>query len=235
MKTILRPLIRATPVNTRERTVPEMRMNVYIDGFNLYYGCLKGTPYKWLDLDSLCRKLLPRDQINKIRYFTARITARPDDVDGPTRQNTYLRALDTIPHLSIHLGHYQETRKRMPLAKPTPEGPRTVEVIKTEEKGSDVNLATYLLLDAFRRDCDRAMVISNDSDLKEPIRIVQEELDLGVGLVNPHDPRYRSRDLLSLPPLFFKQIRERALKESQFPEVISDQSGQQLRRPAKWS
>ncbi len=57
----------------------------------------------------------------------------------------------------------------MPLANPRPGGARTVEVVKTEEKGSDVNLATYLLLDAFRRRCDSAVVISNDSDLAEPI------------------------------------------------------------------
>jgi hypothetical protein len=35
-----------------------MRTIVYIDGFNLYYGAVKGTPYKWLDLKSVCQKLL---------------------------------------------------------------------------------------------------------------------------------------------------------------------------------
>ncbi|SEU34124.1 NYN domain-containing protein [Nonomuraea wenchangensis] len=146
-----------------------MGVNVYVDGFNLYYGCLKGTSYKWLDLSALCRKLLPRDDITRIRYFTARITARPGDPDSPTRQDTYLRALGTIPQMSVHYGHFQETRPRMPLATPDPSGPRTVKVIKTEEKGSDVNLASYLLLDSFHGDCDVAVVISNDSDLREPL------------------------------------------------------------------
>jgi hypothetical protein len=53
-------------------------VNVYVDGFNLYYGCLKGSPYKWLDLEILCRVLLPSDQISKIRYFTAKVSARPN-------------------------------------------------------------------------------------------------------------------------------------------------------------
>jgi hypothetical protein len=44
-------------------------MNIYIDGFNVYYGCLKGTPYKWLDVGALCSRLFPRDRINRIRYF----------------------------------------------------------------------------------------------------------------------------------------------------------------------
>ena len=54
-----------------------MRANICVDGFNLYYGCLRGTPCKWLDLDALCRRLFPRDTIHRIRYFTANITPRP--------------------------------------------------------------------------------------------------------------------------------------------------------------
>src|SRR6266498_1448067 len=134
-----------------------MRTNVYVDAFNLYYGCLKGTPYRWLDLAALCRRLLPNDEINRIRYFTALVSARPDDPQEPQRQLTYLRALRTIPNLSIHTGHYLSHSVRMRLANPPPGGPATVEVIKTEEKGSDVNLATYLLLDAFKQDCQAAL------------------------------------------------------------------------------
>jgi hypothetical protein len=120
-----------------------LRTNVYVDGFNLYYGCLKGTPYKWLDLDAMCRRLLPKHELSRIRYFTAIISARPLDPSGPVRQQAYLRALATMPHVSIHLGHFLTSHVRMPLAVPPARGPRTVEVIKTEEKGSDVNLATY--------------------------------------------------------------------------------------------
>jgi hypothetical protein len=74
-----------------------MRTNVYIDGFNLYYGCLRGTPYKWLDLNALCRKLVPRDDVQRIRYFTARIAARPDDLQSADRQEAYLRAVARDP------------------------------------------------------------------------------------------------------------------------------------------
>ena len=69
---------------------------VYIDGFNFYYGAVKGTPHKWLDLEALCRRLLPNDQIVKIRYFTARISARPEDPQQAIRQETYLRALNSL-------------------------------------------------------------------------------------------------------------------------------------------
>ncbi len=120
-----------------------MKANVYVDGFNLYYGCLKGTPYRWLDLAQLCQVLLPSHQIHRIRYFTARLQPRAEDPQQPRRQLIYLRALRTIPNLSIHYGHFLSHVVRLPLAQPPAEGPRTVEVVRTEEKGTDVNLATY--------------------------------------------------------------------------------------------
>jgi hypothetical protein len=117
----------------------------------------------------------------------------------------------------------------MPLAKPR-RGARTVEVVKTEEKGSDVNLATFLLLDAFKGDCQVAVVISNDSDLKLPIEVAQNELALRVGVVNPHPPARRSR---ALQPTFFKQIRASALAACQFPPVLRDARGE-IRKPSRW-
>jgi uncharacterized LabA/DUF88 family protein len=207
-----------------------MATNVYVDAFNLYYGSLKGTPYRWLDLGALCARLLPKDRINRIRYFTATVSARPDNPDAPQRQQVYLRALETIPGLSIHYGHYLTHVTRMPLAKPPQRGARTVEVVKTEEKGSDVNLATYLLLDAFQRDCKVAVVISNDSDLKLPIEIAQTDLGIRVGVVNPHPPARRSR---ALQPTFFKQLRTSALGACQFPSVLTDTKGE-IRKPGRW-
>lgn len=119
-----------------------MRTNVYIDGFNLYYGAVKDTPYKWLDMAKFCQTVLPKHQINRIRYFTARIQSRPNDPQEAQRQQTYIRALQTIPILSVHYGYYLSRIVRMPLANPPQQGARTVQVWKTEEKGSDVNLAT---------------------------------------------------------------------------------------------
>ncbi len=205
-------------------------MTVYVDAFNLYYGSVKDTPYRWLDLHALCRRLFPSDEITRIRYFTAIVSARPGDPQQPQRQQTYLRALRTIPNLSIHLGYYLSHPARMPLAHPRRLGPKTVEIMKTEEKGSDVNLATFLLLDGFRNDYEVAAVISNDSDLKVPIEIVQTELGLRVGVVNPHPVARRSR---ALHGTFFKQLRASALKACQFPPVLQDANGR-IRKPRSW-
>lgn len=213
-----------------------MRTNVYVDGFNLYYGCLKGTPHKWLDLEALCARLLPpsKHEIQRIHYFTAKVSARPGKPNGPVRQTAYLRALATLPTVSIHYGHFLRSTVRMPIANPTQNGPKTVEVIKTEEKGSDVNLATQLLVDAFQQDADAFVVISNDSDLTEPTRVVRHDLGFVVGIVNPHEPKKRSRALNSCAPTFFKQIRPNVLKACQLPETLRDASGRIIHKPGDW-
>ncbi|MDE0133772.1 MAG: NYN domain-containing protein [Acidimicrobiaceae bacterium] len=107
---------------------------VYIDGFNLYYGTVKETPYKWLDLEALCRRLLPRDNIVKIRYFTARVSARPNDPQQADRQDAYLRALATLPLLEIHYGRFKTRPVRLPLARPGATGQRTVEVLPSSAR-----------------------------------------------------------------------------------------------------
>ena len=150
-----------------------MKANVYIDGFNLYYGALRGTAYKWLDLSAMCQRLLPGRSIGRIRYFTARITPLPHDQQAPARQQDYLRALGTIPNLNIHYGHFvshPQNWPAYPLVYPAPGvRPLMASILRTEEKRSDVNLATLLLIDCVDDVFDEAVVISNDSDLMLPI------------------------------------------------------------------
>ena len=59
-------------------TIP-IKTSVYVDGFNLYYGAVKDTSYKWLDISRMCQLLLPKHQITRIKYFTARVSARSGD------------------------------------------------------------------------------------------------------------------------------------------------------------
>ena len=122
---------------------------VYIDGFNMYYGCLRRTPYRWLNLERLCHALLPPNDVRRINYYTATVGPRIDDPHPPVRQQRYLRALRTLPSVRLHYGHYLSHVVAMPLETPLPDGRRFVRVIKTEEKGSDVNLATHLVSDAY--------------------------------------------------------------------------------------
>jgi len=207
-----------------------MRANVYIDAFNLYYGCVKDTPFRWLDLRLLSEKLLHGHQVHRVRYFTARIQGRPTDPQAPQRQQAYVRALETIPGLTVHYGRFLSKATRMPLTTPPRRGPRTVEVLRTEEKGSDVNLATYLLLDAFDGDCELALVVSNDSDLVEPIRIVRAKFGLPVGVVNP---QRTTSHALRQAASFYRPLRQGILQASQLPTQLPDANGI-ITKPAAW-
>lgn len=208
-----------------------MKTNVYVDGFNLYYRCLKGTPCRWLNLAKLCDFLLPHSVINEIKYFTANVAVRPSDPDQRVRQQTYLRALRTIPNLSIVYGTFLTSHVRMLKVGSPPEQDNSyVKVIKTEEKGSDVNLATHLLYDGCQGKFECAAVVSKDSDLLEPIRIVRQELGLTVGLLNPG----KKKSLALLQHVdFIKEIRRGVLMVSQFPDELQDANGK-FRKPASW-
>ncbi len=207
-----------------------MRTRIYVDAFNLYYGALLGTPYKWLDLDALCRNLLqPANIIEHIHYCTARVAAR-DDHGQPQRQQLYFRALRTIPHLTITLGHFLTNDVRMPSVTPSGAIASSVLVRKTEEKGSDVNLATLLVKEGFQDLYDVAVMISNDSDLLLPLEVVKAELGKPVGVLNPHrKASFRLRERAS----FYKPIREGVLRASQFPTTLSDQQGS-FTKPPSW-
>lgn len=204
-----------------------MKTNIYIDGFNFYYGCIKGTSYRWLNVGKMCRLLLPHDHIHRIKYFTALVEARPNDPDQPLRQRTFLRALQTIPNLEIILGTFLSHEVTMPRS---PIGSGYAKVIKTEEKGSDVNIATHLLVDGFRNDYELAVVVSNDSDLLTPIQVITRDFNKPVGLLNPQ----KHTSVALLPHVqFVKKIRGTVLKNSLFPDIMSDKDGQ-FSKPADW-
>ena len=140
--------------------MPRIDANVYVDGFNLYYSTLRDTSHRWLDLQALALRLLEPDfSLHRIRYFTAPLKIRQVDPGKRRRQHVYLRALRTIPDLTIQ-GHFLSNPVRMPLAKPRPGQAPLVTVLRTEEKGSDANLAAWLTRDAAKRDCRAAFVIS---------------------------------------------------------------------------
>ena len=162
--------------------------------------------------------LLPRRQIGHIHYFTALINNRPGDPTQPQRKQVYLRALGTIPHLTIHYGHFLPQRKLRPLAQQPASGPRTVEILDTQEKGSDVNLASYLLLDGFENKYDLAVVISIDSDLVTPIEMARIKLGKQVGVI---DPRSKRSFELRKAASWYRYLRQGPLSASLFPDSLS--------------
>jgi uncharacterized LabA/DUF88 family protein len=203
---------------------------VYIDGFNLYYGSLKATPYRWLDLEQLCKLMLPSNDVVRINYYTARVGARIGDPDQPIRQQTYLRALGTQSTVRVHLGHYLSHPVWMPLEMPPLTGSKFVRVIRTEEKGSDVNLATHLVSDAYEDAFDVAVLVTNDSDLLAPVELVRKRLGKKVGVLNPQK---HPAIVLTKAATFIKTIRSGVLRASQFPDELTDAHGTFV-KPAGW-
>ncbi|MCI0400805.1 MAG: NYN domain-containing protein [Gammaproteobacteria bacterium] len=210
---------------------PAYRTIVYIDGFNFYYGEVRSTPWKWLDPLALFEKILgPQNKLIKVRYFTARVQPSPNDPNVNIRQETYLRALQAhCPLVELHFGHFLRHKISMEHANPPPP---TVDVWKNEEKGSDVNLALHLLNDAWLDAYDCAVIVSNDSDLAESLRLVKKQHKKLIGLITPGAKKMRktSRQLRQYAD-FVKPIRTWALKSSQLPNPIP---GTTIHKPASW-
>jgi hypothetical protein len=224
---------------------PKERVAFYIDGFNLFHGSLKGTEYRWLDLEAFCGHFVrERQELVAIKYFTALVRDRPENPGQRGRQKEYLRALETLPKVEIYYGHFLKRKAVRQLASP-PRG-RSVkgrgrdtglrEVWIEEEKGSDVNPASQFLADGFRARYDVAFIVSNDGDLKMPVEIGREQFKASSIVINPH-PERRSK---ALTPdgtnlgRYYRRVRPGALKSSQLPLELEDDSGK-IRCPPGWS
>ena len=229
------------------QTSPRQRANVYFDGFNFYYGCFRNPgrsgwkPYKWLDLSAFISKVYPNYEIGHVRYFTALVNPTLQDPDQRARQEQYIRALETIPNLTVHKGRYATTAKWRPEADPISFRPpfkpvaadpvKMVGIIQEEEKGSDVNLASHLLVDGYSGDYDIAIVVSNDSDLAEPIRLVKSRLGLKVAILNPR--KLIAIDLRGIAD-DYRPVRLGPIQASQFPGKLTDDYGDII-KPESWT
>jgi uncharacterized LabA/DUF88 family protein len=208
------------------------RVIVYIDGFNLYYRALKNTPNKWLNLEALCNAVLPSGRtIVGINYYTARISGRVDP-KAPARQHAYLRAIQTLPLVKIHTARFLVTTKWAAFVTPPnfQPAPIVAEVWKTEEKGSDVNLGVHLVRDALTGAFDEAAVLTNDTDLVEPVRIVTKDVKCPVILLTPVPQSAASLMAVASSTRHVQPY----LGVSQFPDPVVGENGKVIPKPATW-
>lgn len=210
-----------------------MRARVYVDGFNLYYRALGKGDYRWLDLLALSRKLLdPDDAIDVVRYFTARVSSRAGAPSAPKKQQAYLSALSSLSEVRVHYGRFIAKTKWRPLVEPDRSAGQFVQVHDTEEKGSDVNLAAHLLNDGWRDRYDVALVMSQDTDLCEPIRMVTQDMKKLVGLVWLDGKQPNGR--LSSVSSFVRHATPARLAGSQFPDPVKTRKGAFVNKPEDW-
>jgi uncharacterized LabA/DUF88 family protein len=209
-----------------------LRTYVYVDGFNVYYRALKGTGFRWLDVCLLAEHLLgPSHSVEKVRYYTAPVSGKQNR-GTPHRQQIYLNALSSNPRIDIHLGSFISSVKVRELETPLADGTTHVRVLNSEEKGSDVNLATHLVHDAWSDHFDIALVLSQDTDLLEPIRLVQTDLRKAVGVVVLDG---KAPGKLAKSASFMKQITHARLSAAQFArDVPYGKQGKVAHKPDTW-
>lgn len=210
------------------------RVIAYIDGFNLYYCSLKGTSHKWLDLVKLCESMLqPDDELIVVNYFTAKISTHRGDPAKALRQRIYLEALSQNPKMNITYGQFSTHKTKMPLAKEWEKGRiKTVEVIKTEEKGTDVNLAVQMVADAKDDKFDYALLFSNDSDMAYAVQIAAKDCGKMVGLFI--DRNSTSFSSLKKNVLHIKRLTPTIFENNQLPDDITTSEGRVISKPAEW-
>jgi uncharacterized LabA/DUF88 family protein len=196
---------------------------IYIDGFNLYFG-MKEAGYKnckWLDIDCLVNNLLkPNQELQQIKYFTSRVSNNPEK---QKRQTTYIEALGT-KNIKVFYGHYQSDRvecKRCGNIWPS-----------YNEKMTDVNIATQMIIDAYKDNYDMAMLISGDSDLVPPMKAIHENFNNKRVFVAFPPKRHNSS--VSLAAKGSLMIGRKKLVDSQFPAEVQKRDGYKLRKPSDW-
>jgi uncharacterized LabA/DUF88 family protein len=200
------------------------RVIAYVDGFNFYFG-LKASRwerYLWLNYQQLSQNLLRRDQrLVFTKYFTTRISL---PLDKRKRQNDYIEALETLPDLKIFYGKYQMNPRHCRKC-----GFRD---LVPNEKMTDVNIATELMVDAFQDRFDTALLMSADSDLIGPVVAVRQYFP-AKRLVIAFPPQRYSEELKKVASAYFTVGRAEIAK-SMFPLEVVKADGFVLKCPPSW-
>ena len=229
-----------------------MKIRVYIDGYNLFYGRLKHKEdsninlrrrkLRWLNPKKLVEQFLHDEyEIDQINFYTTDVDALYMGDKSPSRQQEYYRALMTVENINIIKGRFSKNPTMMPVYPikliTNPDGTTAIlkhSVLKTEEKRSDVNIAAHLVRDACLNRFDMAVLVSNDSDLLEPLKILHE-LDKKFLILSPHE-KYCYDFVKELSTKCMRKIQEKHILTAQFPDEIRDAANTLMaKRPIKWS
>jgi 6-hydroxy-3-succinoylpyridine 3-monooxygenase len=235
-----------------------LRTRIYIDGYNLYYGCLKGTHLKWLDLLALFEKsILPSvtASINgqslasdlqhlAIKFFTAPILEQAAKADDSIQcQEQYHAALNKHQPGRIETikGYYSLTEARAkvidPLSPKTwPRDCQSTDVWKLEEKQTDVNLALHALKDALLGDIEHVVIVTNDTDIAPALQMIRRHTKAVIGLVIPTTDHQRvpNAELARYAHWVRTHITGVELKLAQLPRVVVAGSRRPAIKPDSW-
>jgi uncharacterized LabA/DUF88 family protein len=230
------------------------RTAVYIDGYNLYYGRLRHTAYKWLDLvtlfDSVLRIQDPTATLDAVKLFTAPALAKfaAHGHESMKAQQSYHRALSTLhpERFSLTYGSHSfdadGTTLPVYVAGQSFDRERKCKVWKLEEKKTDVNLAMAIYRDVAKARFEQIVICSNDSDVEPVLQAVREDYpDIMIGLVTPGSPtpddgsgfRSISTSLSRHADWARKYIRDEELSAAQLPLRIPTRK-KAIEKPSHW-
>lgn len=233
-------------VRVLEIRASSLRTLVYVDGFNLYFGCLRGaSDCRWLDVEALvtfiCRAQNPKAEVVGVKYFSAMIDPKlsPRGVDSVIAQRDYWLALKahstclTIIEGGYFIvsGNYHRNQKPINLT-------QRVEVLRPEEKQTDVNIGLHMLADATDGLCEQQILFTNDSDCAPVLSMIRERHpDMMLGVVAPvleNGKSRRSSVELRKSSNWTRQTIDRvALEASQLPDSVKS-SKRNIRKPEHW-
>jgi uncharacterized LabA/DUF88 family protein len=170
----------------------------YIDGYNLYYSRLRGTPFKWLDLlvlldQHILRPQAPDAELVQLKYFTAPAKAKfaTHGKQSEISQNEYHRALRAKygERIDIVTGYHTTERVTMLAYEDPPDKDKRIPVWRIEEKQTDVNIALAMYRDALRLEANLIVLCSNDSDLVPAVKLISQDCpDIEIGIIAPVPP-----------------------------------------------
>lgn len=229
-----------------------MRTIVYIDGYNLYYGRIAGTAYKWLDLPKLFRGILhaqdPSSDLIHVKYFTAPAAAKFSrrGQTSAIAQKTYHRALEvTYPDLfTTILGEHSFSHTYAPRVVEGMKSPNkddTVLIWKIVEKKTDVNLAMAMYRDAAKGIGDQLVICSNDSDAEPVLAAIKEDFpELRIGVITPRRPPSESSRVVSTSLSNYStwtrgHITDDELLSAQLRKNVVGTSGKVFKKPLHWN
>jgi uncharacterized LabA/DUF88 family protein len=179
-----------------------VRTAFFVDGYNLFYGLLAGTPYKWLNLESLLAHVAlvenPQNSVVSIDYFTSSIKPELATLGRVSKeaQDTYIRALRAT-NVTVHFGRHQLQPAKAPrfVDRNTKASRQDkVDIWKLEEKETDVHIAISMYRTAWRQATldrqtriEQLVLVSSDTDMTPALKAIRADFPhIIVGVILPH-------------------------------------------------
>jgi uncharacterized LabA/DUF88 family protein len=205
-------------------TITPVRVGVYVDGFNLYFGmrAAKLRRYYWLDLHALAQRFLKDGQMLAVlKYFTAHVKGNPEK---SRRQLAFLETIKDDHRVQVVIGNYQIEEHRCHNCSSTLRIPK--------EKQTDTNIATEMVVDAFTNQWDRAILVSGDADLVPPIQAIRNRLP-SKSVIVAFPPNRALKELRQAATDHF-HIENRMLEDCQMDDKVTLSNGIVQKRPEYW-